>query len=37
LRWCDAGEGVQPPAVLGGRRREVIGEELLALARKGAA
>jgi ribonuclease D len=37
LRWCDAGEGVQPPAVLGGWRREVIGEELLALARKGAA
>lgn len=37
LRWCDSGEDSPPPAVLDGWRRGVIGEELLALARKGAA
>lgn len=37
LRWCDGSGGGQPPAVLDGWRGEVIGEELLALARKAAA
>jgi ribonuclease D len=37
LRWCDGPEGAEPPAVLGGWRLGVIGEELLALARKGTA
>jgi ribonuclease D len=35
LRWCDGLEGARPPAVLDGWRREAIGEELLALAKRG--